>query len=187
MNKEIVLLDDIQKGIPVIGSTVVGGCKPQKQGIKIEGSVKVYLTDNKTGIKRLHFETKNSIQAAYAAGIVDALDNGSGLTSIALDDLFDGNLTPPTNGEDGIAIKDNGGTWYEMDMEPIVYSGGFVTIIGTFTGVGITVALAVEVNLGHNYNAPFTRIIAIPASWSSVSPTAGQTLTIEWLIKHQRS
>lgn len=184
--KNKIILDDIQKGIPVLGSNLVGGRKPQKQGLSISGSIKVWITDNITGKKRLHFETPNSIQAAYAGAIVDALDTAVG-TSIALDNLFNGNLTPPTNGEDGIAIQDNGGAWYEMDMEPIVYSGGWVTITGTFTGVGITVALAAEVNLGHNYNAPFTRIIAIPASWTSTPVLNTETLTIEWIVKHQRT
>ena len=185
MNK-IIPLDDVQKGIPILGNQKVGGRQQQKQGVAIVGSVRVWITDNKTGKKRLHHDTKNSIQAAYAQAIPDALDTAV-CTSFALDNLFNGNVTPPTTGEDGIAIKDSGGTWYEMIMQPITYSGGWVTIVGTFTGVGITVALAAEVNLGHSYNNPFTRIYAIPASWTSTPVLNTETLTIEWLIKHQVS
>jgi len=179
-------LENIKKGIPVDGSAVNKIDLKQARGMKILGEVKVFITDNITGKKRLHFETRNSIQAAYAAAIPDAMDTAVG-TSAALDNLFNGNVTPPTNGEDGIAIKDSGGTWYEMDMDTPTQAGGNTTFVGTFTGVGITVALAAEVNLGRDYAAPFNHIYAIPSSWTSTPVLLTETLTIQWTIKHQIS
>ena len=150
-----------------------------KDRLGIRGHIKVWIT-RINGKKELVFEDHNAIQAAYANAIVDALQS---TTNYAFDNMFNGNANPPPNGEDGIAIKDSGGLWYEMIMSSSI-SGGTVTFTGTFTGVGITVADANSVNLGHNYNAPFTNLFAKPSSWSSQAVLAGETLTIEWDIIH---
>ncbi len=150
-----------------------------KDKLGIRGHIKVWIT-RINGKKELVFEDHNAIQAAYANAIVDALQS---TTNYAFDNMFNGNANPPPNGEDGIAIKDSGGLWYEMIMSYSI-SGGTVTFTGTFTGVGITVADANSVNLGHNYNAPFTNLFAKPSSWSSQAVLAGETLTIEWDIIH---
>ena len=152
--------------------------------MSISGHIRVFITDNLTGIKRLVFEDHNAIQAAYAAAIATALQSGVG-TNYTFDNLFNGNLQPPTNGEDGIAIKDSGGLWYEMDMATPVVSGGNVLFVGTFTGVGITIANAASVNLGHNYSAPFATIVALPSAWASQAVLITETITIEWTIMHQ--
>ena len=149
--------------------------------LSIRGYIKVFIT-RENGFKELVFEDHNAIQAAYANKIVDALQS---TTDYTFDSLFNGNLQPPTTGEDGIAIKDGGGLWYEMDMAVTVRTGGNVLFVGTFTGVGITVADAASVNLGHDYQAPFTTIVALPSSWSSQAVLNTETLTIEWTIKHQ--
>ena len=168
-----------RKGIPImnIGKPLIA----KKSGMGISGSIKVWITRTNDK-KELVFEDHNAIQAAYAGAIVDALELG---TDMAMDDLFSGNANPPDPGEDGIAIKDSGGLWYEMIMAANVQSGGEITFSGTFTGIGITVADAASVNLGHNYNAPFTRIWAIPSRWASQAVLAAETLTIDWIIKHQ--
>lgn len=154
-----------------------------KEQAGIYGYIKVFIT-RENGVKELVFEDKNAIQPAYANIIVDALDSGF---DYKLDNLFVGNSQPPDTNADGIVIKDVGGLWYEMDMAENVRSGGEVLFVGTFTGTGITVADAASVNLGHNYNAPFTLIIALPSSWSSQAVLNTETLTIEWTIKHQSS
>ncbi len=152
-----------------------------KDNLGLRGHIKVFITDNKTGIKRKVFEDHNAIQAAYATAIVDALD---ATTNFAIDNLFNGNANPPPNGEDGIAIKDSGGLWYEMIMATPVVTGGEVLFVGTFTGVGITVADANSVNLGHDYAAPFNDLFAKPSAWSSQAVLNTETLTIEWTISH---
>ena len=161
--------------------------------VGISGHVRVFITDNKTGVKRLVFDDHNAIQAAYANAIVDALDTAVGL-NYSMDNLFNGNtnLGAGNDGEDGIAIKDNGGLWYEMIMATPVVSGGETLFVGTFTGTGITVANAADVQLGHNWvNAGLTfgiagvTLFALPSSWASQAVAAGETLTIEWTIGHQ--
>lgn len=151
-----------------------------KSKFGLSGHIKVFIT-RINGIKELVFEDHNAIQAAYAEKVVDALQSA---TNYAMDNLFNGYTQPPPNGQDGIAIKDQGGLWYEMSMAVNVRTVGEVLFVGTFTGVGITVADAASVNLGHNYNAPFTTIIALPSSWSSQPVLNTETLTIEWTIKH---
>ncbi len=155
----------------------------QEMSMGIRGYIKVFIT-RENGFKELVFEDKNAIQAAYANAIVDALDPGVGL-NYSMDNLFNGNANPPPNGEDGIAIKDSGGLWYEMFMAAAVVSGGETLWVGIFTGVGITVADANSVNLGHDYQAPFTNLFAKPSSWSSQAVLNTETLTIEWTIQHQ--
>jgi len=159
--------------------------------IGIFGSIKVWITDNKTGIKRLTQDIPNAIQSDYADIIVDALQ---ATVDFDMDNLHNGNVTPPTPGEDGIAIYDSvGGNWYEMNMAATVRSAGWVTFTGTFTGVGITVANTAGVQLGHTWEfatLEYTSIgtaygkFAVPSAWASQAVGAGETLTIEWIIKH---
>ena len=162
----------------------------RKENLGISGHIRVFITDNLTGKKRLVFEDHNAIQAAYAACIVDALDTGVGF-NYSMDNLFNGNANPPPDGQDGIAIKDSGGLWYEMNMATAVVSAGEVLWLGTFTGVGITVAAAADVKLGHNWltAAPNDFVsggsaFALPSSWASQAVLITETLTIEWTIKH---
>ena len=164
-----------------------------KSGLGISGHVKIYITDNITGKKRLVFDDHNAIQAAYATAIVDELDSGVG-QDYHLDNLFNGMVTPPTAGEDGIVIKDNGsGNWYEMTMSTPVKTnytdGSQVLFVGTFTGAAITISAAADINLGWNYATPFTIIIAIPnaAGWAAIPVLITEKLTIEWIIKHQKT
>lgn len=187
MMKTQIQNEKTQKSIPPIMPIAQSG------GMVIRGEIKVWITDNKTGKKRLHFHDKNSIQANYAKAIVDELDGG---VSFALDNMFDGNhdLSGTEDGEDGIAIKDDGGSWYEMDMETPSVSGGFITFIGKFTGVHITVANGTDVKLGHNwidtgddFGAGGAELYATASSWNSTEVQVAETLTIEWIIKHSKS
>lgn len=168
------------------------------ESIGISGHIKVFIT-RINGFKELVFEDHNAIQQDYADIIVDALVASK---DYAMDDLLAGNANPPTEDKDGIAIKDNAsGLWYEMIMAANVLSIGgagdnqsTIKFTGTFTGVGITVADANSVLLGHKWeNAvpDFTSVgdaygcFAKPSSWTSQAVGAAETLTIEWLIKHQ--
>lgn len=155
----------------------------KSEGLGLRGHTKVWIT-RENGFKELVFEDHNAIQAAYAQKIVDALQSP---TNYTLDNLFNGNANPPPNGEDGIAIKDGGGLWYEMIMATPVVSADRITFVGTFTGTGITVADAASVNLGHDYQNPFTTIIALPSAWASQAVLITETLTIEWIVSHEVS
>lgn len=155
--------------------------------VGLSGFIRVWITDNKTGIKRLVFEDRNAVQAAYANAVVDGLDGG---TNYAIDNRFSGNtnLGVGNNGEDGIAIKDIGGLWYEMSMIANVRSTGWLTMSGTFTGTGITVDTSNDVLLGHSWNnagSTFDTLIAKPTAWTSQAVLITETLTIDWIIKHQ--
>ncbi len=162
-----------------------------EDNIGIAGYIRVFITDNKTGRKRLVFEDKNAIQAEYAEIIVDALQ---ATKDYGMDSLFSGYANPPTEDEDGIAIKDSGGLWYEMIMAVNVRSDAEIKFVGTFTGVGITVADANSVLLGHKWENAVTDFTSVgdaygafakPSSWASQAVLNTETLTIEWTIKHQ--
>ncbi len=162
-----------------------------ESGLSISGHIKVWIT-RVNGKKELVFEDHNAIQAEYAEIIVDAL---AGTVDYGMNNLFNGYATPPPDGEDGIAIKDNvGGLWYEMNMQATVVAAGNITFTGIFTGTGITVANSSQVLLGHGWiqaSTDFTSVgaayghFAKPSSWSSQAVLAAETLTIEWIIKHQ--
>lgn len=162
-----------------------------KSNIGISGHIKVWITRT-NGRKELVFEDHNAIQADYANVIVAALQ---AQVYYGMDNLFNGNANPPPNGEDGIAIYDNvGGLWYEMNMQATVRSGGQITFTGIFTGTGITVANSAGVLLGNNWVNASTDFLgpssayghfAKPSSWSSQPVLNTETLTIEWIIKHQ--
>lgn len=169
--------------------------KEKIERMGISGYIKVFIT-RENGKKELVFEDKNAIQGDYADIIVDALEEAATPPVIlyGMDDLFSGNANPPDEDEDGIAIKDSGGLWYEMDMIANVQSGGEILFVGTFTGVGITVADANSVLLGHKWQNAATDFtsyndaygaFAKPSSWSSQDVLNTETLTIEWTIKHQ--
>ena len=160
-------------------------------GISISGHIKVWIT-RVNGNKELVFEDHNAIQAEYAEIIVDAL---AATVDYDMDNLFNGNANPPPDGQDGIAIKDNvGGLWYEMNMQATVKAAGNVTFTGIFTGTGITIANANQILLGHGWiqaSFDFTSVGAAyghfskPSSWASQAVLAAETLTVEWIIKHQ--
>ena len=162
----------------------------KQENMGISGHIRVFITDNLTGIKRLVFEDHNAIQTAYATAIAADLNLG---TNFAMDNLFNGNtnLSAANDGEDGIAIKDSGGLWYEMIIATPVVSGGNVLFIGTFTGLGITIAAGADVKLGHNWvNAGLdfdggVGLFAVPSAWASQAVLITETITIEWTIKHQ--
>ncbi len=161
----------------------------KSENVGIFGHVKVYITDNKTGNKRLVFDDHNAIQSSYATIIVDALQ---ATTDYGMDNMFNGNANPPPDGEDGIAIKDGGGLWYEMIMAATVRSASTITFTGTFTGVGITIADANSVLLGHDWltAAPNDFVtgggaFAKPSSWASQAVLNTETITIEWILSHQ--
>ncbi len=155
----------------------------KKSQAVIQGFVKAVVT-RADGSNYVHLDEQNTIHANYRDEICNAL---MGASNIALDNVFDGNATPPPNGEDGIAIKDNGAVWYEMDCDttPPVQSGFDTVIVGVFTGVAIDITIAAEVALGHNYNASVpTTTIANPTTWPVLNLLATETLTITWTIKH---
>ena len=163
----------------------------KSDNVGISGYIKVWITDIH-GVKRLTFEDRNAIQSDYADIIVDALQ---ATKDYDMDNLHNGNVTPPTPGEDGIAIYDSvGGNWYEMNMAATTDNSNDVTFTGTFTGVGITVSNTAGVQLGHNWEfaaLEYTSIgnaygkFAVPSAWASQAVGAGETLTIEWIIKHR--
>lgn len=160
-------------------------------GISISGHIKAWIT-RVNGNKELVFEDHNAIQAEYAEIIVDAL---AATVNYGMDNMFNGNANPPPDGEDGIAIKDNvGGLWYEMNMQAIVVAAGIITFTGIFTGTGITIDNANQILLGHGWiqaSTDFTSVgaayghFAKPSSWASQAVLAAETLTVEWIIKHQ--
>lgn len=154
-----------------------------KSQVGIRGFVKAVVT-RADGSSYVHLDEQNTIHANYRDEICNAL---MGASNIALDNVFDGNATPPPNGEDGIAIKDNGGVWYEMDCDTTspVQSGFNTVIVGVFTGVAIDITVVGEVALGHNFNASVpTTTIANPTTWPVLNLLATETLTITWTIKH---
>ncbi len=167
--------------------------KNKGEGLGIRGHVRAWITDNATGKKRLVFDNHNAVLAAYAEEIVDALVLNT--VDYALDNRFNGNtnLGAGNDGEDGIAIKENGGLWYEMNMETPVVSGDQITFVGTFTGVLVTITAAADVKLGHNWvNAGLdfeggVGLYANPAGWASQTIQIAETLTIEWIISHEVS
>lgn len=155
----------------------------KKSQAVIRGFVKAVVT-RVDGSSYVHLDEQNTIHANYRDEICNAL---MGASNIALDNPFDGNLTPPPNGEDGIAIKDNGAVWYEMDCTttPPSQSGANTIIVGVFTGTAIDITVVGEVVLGHNFNAsvPGTTI-ANPSTWPVLNLLATETLTITWTILH---
>lgn len=156
----------------------------EKDKFGIAGYIKVYIT-RENGFKELVFEDKNAIQASYANAVVDALDSG---LNYAIETPFISNGNPPTDGKDGIAVKDSGGLWYGLIMSTNVRSTGELTLSGTFTGVAITVADANSVLFGHNWlTSTFVNLFAKPSSWVSQAVLVTETLTIDWTIKHSAS
>jgi len=163
----------------------------EEKQVGISGHIDVFIT-RIDGTKELVFSDHNAIQAEYAEVIVDAI---AAAVDYSMDNLHGGNATPPPNGEDGIAIYDNvGGLWYEMIMATPVVTNGEVKFVGTFTGVGITVANSAQVQLGQTWVNAVTDYqsvgaaygkFAVPSSWASQAVLAAETLTIEWTIKHQ--
>ena len=119
----------------------------------------------------------NTINAGLKVAVATGLDNS---VDYAMDALFDGNLTPPTTSEDGIAIYDDtGADWYEMDCSKSG-TGNSRKFTGTFTGIGVTFS---DVKLGRVYSAgDFGSIFATPTSWSNITLAAADTLTLEWTI-----
>jgi len=189
-NKEIA--EKTKQGIPMsIAKADIGG---KDEGMGISGHIKVWITDNITGVKRLHFENKNAIQANYAGAIVDHLDHATTVLFGVTAPLFNGNtnLGAGNDGESGIALEEDGGLFYEMIMATPVQSGGNVTFVGTFTGLGITVTTGAQVLLGRNwvnagtsFGAAGAEVWAVPAGWVATPVLITETLTIEWIIKHQ--
>ena len=124
----------------------------KEQQMGISGHIKVWITDNITGVKRLHFEHKNAIQANYAGAIVDHLDHATTVLFGITAPRFDGNtnLSAANDGESGIAFEEDGGLFYEMIMATPVQSAGNVTFVGRFTGLGVTITTGAQVLLGRN-------------------------------------
>ena len=160
-----------------------------KTKFEIRGFVKAVVT-RADGTSYVHLDEENTIHADYKAAICDAL---MGANDIALDNVFNGAApTPPPAGEDGIAFYANAGAiWYEMDCltTPPAQSGYDVVVVGTFTGVGLTIiANVAHVALGHDYDGtPFADMIANPGTWNQLVLGAADTLTITWTIKHASS
>ena len=120
----------------------------------------------------------NTINSDLKQAVNDTLLVNS---DFALDALFDGNVTPPTSGEDGIALHISTGDWYEMicsSSEPTTTS---IKITGTFTGFAGTFD---DVALGWSISFPddFSKRFADPTAWDNVILAIADTLTVEWTI-----
>lgn len=167
-----------------------------KENTGIRGHIKMFLTDNNTGKKRLIWNDKNAIQSSYPTIIVDALQV---TINYALDNGFPTNGNPPLNGRDGIAVKDVGGLWYGCLLTTPVVTAGAVLIVGSFTGTAIIIPDANSMLLGQNWNnaapndfdatgggSPYGTF-AKPGSFPGapgITVLITETLTIEWTITH---
>lgn len=69
--------------------------------IKVTGLVEMYLTDQKTGIKKKIYEHENSIYTEFYAALAEALDNAR---DNALTNLFVLCQGQPVNYKDGIVL-----------------------------------------------------------------------------------
>ena len=120
----------------------------------------------------------NTINAGLKQKVNDVLLVNS---DFALDALFNGNVTPPTAAEDGIALKKSTGAWYEMDCSSSEPTTTSIKITGTLTDVADTF---IDVRLGHSVDGAdsFTVTYATPTSWDNVILAEADTLTVEWTI-----
>ncbi len=77
--------------------------------IKVHGLIEMYLTDQKTGVKKKIYEHENSIYTEFYAALAESLDNGR---DNALSDLFVTCVTQPPNYKDGIVLL------WDIDTDP---------------------------------------------------------------------
>ena len=118
----------------------------------------------------------NTINTSLKEKVNDVLLVNS---DFALDNLFSGNATPPTNGFDGIYLFD-GADEYQMDCSSSEPTSTSIKITGTFTGTANTFESA---TLGWNYQTGTSTVyFATPTSWDNVILAAADTLTVEWTI-----
>jgi len=157
----------------------------------ISGALRIWITDIK-GVKRLVLDEHNAIQADYAAAIAAEMDTNIG-QDYQMDGLFDGNtnLGAGNNGESGIALLDSGGgLWYEMDMDANRRSNAWSIFTGNFTlAGGVNLANSNSLILGWswaNATTDFDVMIAKAGSFpvGGITVGAGETLNVEWTIKH---
>ena len=150
----------------------------------LQGKYRTIVHRAATGKTETSEWKENTIDSDLKAKVNDVLLVNA---DFALDNLFDGdvnddNVTPPTSGEDGIALHISTSDWYEMicsSSEPTTTS---IKITGTFTGVAGTFD---DVTLG--FDSAGTGVIfavtyANPTSWDNVILAAADTLTVEWTI-----
>jgi len=135
----------------------------------------------------------NTIQAGLKEGVIDAMTASA--TNIAMDNLFTALMngkqygdSPNPAGADGIMVRDDDtGDWYAIDMSS---SGLGVTqpssttfqAKGTFTAsADVTLSLA---QLGVNLSSAsaFATMFASASSWSTLSLSSGDYVTITWQI-----
>jgi hypothetical protein len=134
----------------------------------------------------------NTIQAGLKEGVIDAMTASA--TNIAMDNLFTALMngkqygeSPNPAGYDGIMVKDEMADWYAIDMSS---SGLGVTqpssttfqAKGTFTAsADVTLILAqlgVNLSSADNFGTPYAQA----SSWSTLSLSSGDYVTITWQI-----
>jgi len=152
--------------------------KTKKDGIKVNGQYRCTVKRADGRIEQ--GEWKNTISSDLLTALKESLGAAQ---NYALDALFDGNVTPPTEMEDGIIVYDNvGADWYEMDCSIANGSPTYSKkITGVFTGFDVTLSNA---KIGFNFGLPssFGVEMATPTSWSNIKLAAADELTIEWTI-----
>ena len=102
-------------------------------------------------------------------------------SDFAINALFGGNNTPPTDSQDGIILHISTGAYYEM-INSISGTGSSRKFTGTFTGTAGTFD---DVVLGRVYEPvaeEFSLVYADPTAWDNVILAAADTLTVEWTI-----
>ena len=145
-------------------------------GLGLQGKYRTIVHRAATGKTETSEWKVNTISSALKEAVAG---NFQTPTDFAMDALFDGNVTPPTTDEDGIALHKSTGAYYEMICS-ISGSGSSRTFTGTFTGVAGTFDNA---KMGYDYGAGyFAPEYASPTAWDNVILAAADTLTVEWTI-----
>ena len=146
-------------------------------GLGLQGKYRTIVYRAATGKVETSEWKVNTISADIKTSVAG---NFEAALDYALDNFFDGNITPPTTAEDGIMIHVLAGAWYEM-ISSISGTGTSRKITGTFTGVANTFD---EVRMGHAFDSEgiFDIIYADPTAWDNVILAAADTLTVEWTI-----
>ena len=146
-------------------------------GLGLQGKYRTIVHRAATGKVETREWKVNTIHADLKAKVNDTLLSPT--ENFALDNLFGGNDTPPTIGDDGIIIES--GTWYDMDCSSSEPTATSIKITGTITQVAGTFT---DVKLGFNVSGSddFTVTYASPTAWDNVILAEADTLTVEWTI-----
>lgn len=149
------------------------------EGLKITGKYRTIVHRGATGEVEISEWQENTINLLLKEKVNDVFLVNS---DFALNLLFNGNVAPPTAGEDGIVIN-TATVFYEMNCSSSEPTSTSTKITGTFTGVAGTFTGA---TLGFSHsginNAAFSVTYAEPTSWVNKVLAAIDTLTVEWTI-----